>query len=236
MIRALILVSLAASAQAAALSADGGPKAAVGGVVRSKEWVDRRAPRHEEEFIGEVSYRKGPDLLTSDWALFKHEPQTWNARGHVRLRHELKSGDRIEVSGETAHYDLKTSRGQLLGPKNGLVSYSRTPLEGAPDLGSAERLQWEGQKHVRLSGRVRVWGPRLALWGDQADYEADEDRLTVTGSRPVVQVLQGDLHGDWTGAVQGDRVVALQKPDRVQVDGRTRGWIQFKEEPGKKKK
>jgi hypothetical protein len=103
-------------------------------------------------------------------------------------------------------------------------------------LGSAERLDWEGQEHIRLTGQVRVWGPRVALWGDQADYVASEGKLIVTGGRPVVHVLRGDLKGDWTGSVQGDRVVALQNPDRGQVDGRTRGWIQFKEEPGKKKK
>jgi len=204
----------------------------VGGVVRSKEWVIRRTPHREEEFVGEVSYRKGPSLLTSDWALFRHEPQTWDARGHVRLQQGLKSGDRIEISGETAHYDQKSSRGHLLGPKGGLVSYSRTPMEGAPDSGSAKRLDWEGQERVLLMGQVRVWGPRGALWGDQADYDTEEGKLTVTGGRPVVHVLQGD----WTGAVQGDKVVALQKPDRVQADGRTQGWIQFKEKPRKKKK
>ncbi|MCX5793929.1 MAG: hypothetical protein NTY77_00350 [Elusimicrobia bacterium] len=219
-----------------ALGADSGAahegRPVVGGVVRSKEWVIRRAPHREEEFIGDVSYHKGPSLLTSDWALFRHEPQLWDARGHVRLEHTLKSGDRIEVLGDTAHFDQNTGRGRLLPPKDGLVAYSRTPLEGAPDSGSAKRIDWEGQEHIRLTGRVHVWGSRLALWGDQADYEAGAGKLTVTGGRPVVQVLQGD----WTGAVQGDQVTALQKPDRVQADGRTRGWIKFKEKPGKKKK
>ncbi len=224
----LLCVRLAAVENGAAH--DG--QAVVGGVVRSKEWVIRRTPYREEEFVGEVSYHRGPSLLTSDWALFKHEPQTWDARGHVRLQHGLKSGDRIDVAGETAQYDQKTSRGRLLGPQGGLVSYSRIPLEGAPDSGSAKRLDWEGQERIRLTDQVHVWGPRLALWGDQADYETGEGKLTVTGGRPVVHVLQGD----WTGAVQGDKVVALQKPDRIQADGRTMGWIQFKDKPGKKKK
>ena len=204
----------------------------VGGVVRSKEWIIRRAPHREEEFIGEVSYHKGPSLLTSDWALFKHEPQTWQARGHVRLEHNLKSGDRIVVSGETAQFDQNSNRGHLLGPKDGLVEYSRTPIEGASDLGTARRLDWEGQERIHLSGRTHVWGPRLEVWGDQADYDAGEGKLTVAGGRPVVHVLQGD----WTGAVQGDIVTAMQKPDRMQADGKTWGWIQFKEKPGKKKK
>ncbi|MDD5627879.1 MAG: hypothetical protein PHU21_02360 [Elusimicrobia bacterium] len=226
-----LLLSLTASVQAAAPSGGDASHRVVGGVVRSKEWVIRRAPRREEEFIGEVSYRKGPSLLTSDWALFRHEAQLWNARGHVGLQHTLKSGDRIEVSGETAEFAQRTGRGRLSPPKGGLVAYSRIPPAGPPDEGSAQRIDWEGQERVRLSGRVHVWGPRLALWGDQADYEAAEGKLTVTGGRPVVHVLQGD----WTGAVQGDRVTALQRPDRMQADGRTQGWIRFKEQPGKKK-
>ena len=229
MIRALLLAALCASAQPP--SGDGA-KTVVGGVVRSKEWVIRRSPHREEEFVGEVSYKRGPSLLTSDWALFRHEPQTWRARGHVRLKHELKSGDRIDVSGETAEFDQKTGRGVLLPAKDELVSYSRTPAEGGPDQGSARRLEWEGQEHVRLVDKVQVWGPRLALWGDRADYEAQEGRLTVTGGRPVVQVLQGD----WTGAVQGETVTALQRPDRMTADGATQGWIKFKDKPGGKKR
>lgn len=221
---ALLLLQLTSPAGAEA------PKA-VGSVVRSKEWVMRRAPHREEEFVGEVSYRKGPSLLTSDWALFKHEPQLWDARGHVRLQHELKSGDRVEVSGETAQFDQKSARGRLLPAQDGRVSYSRTPQEGAPDQGTAQRLEWEGQERIRLVGKVKVWGPRLALQGDRADYEAGDGRLTVTGGRPVVQVLQGD----WTGAVQGDTVTALQRPDRLHADGKTRGWIKFKEKPGGKR-
>ena len=225
MIGALILLfSVSAQAQAPA------PKA-VGSVVRSKEWVIRRSPHREEEFVGEVSYRKGPSLLTSDWALFKHEPQTWKARGRVRLRHELKSGDRVEAAGETADFDQKSGNGVLLGPQGVPVSYSRTPLEGEPDLGTARRLEWEGQERIRLIGDVKVWGPRLAVQGDRADYEAKDGRLAVTGGRPVVQVLQGD----WTGAVQGDTVTALQRPDRLHADGKTRGWIKFKEKPGGKR-
>jgi lipopolysaccharide export system protein LptA len=226
MIQALILLlSVPALAEAPA------PKA-VGSVVRSKEWVIRRSPHREEEFVGEVSYRKGPSLLTSDWALFKHEPQTWKARGRVRLRHELESGDRVEVSGETADFDQKSGRGSLLGLKDGAVSYSRVPLEGEPDLGSARRLEWEGQERIRLIGDVKVWGPRLAVQGDRADYEALAGRLTVTGGRPVVQVLQGD----WTGAVQGDVVTALRRPERLHADGAARGWIKFKEQPDGKKR
>jgi lipopolysaccharide export system protein LptA len=225
---ALLLLALPASA--AEPVHEGRP--VVGGVVRSKEWVIRRAPHREEEFVGEVNYHKGPSLLTSDWALFKHEPQLWDARGHVRLQHTLKSGDRIEVSGETARYDQKTALGRMLPSQDALVSYSRTPLEGAPDQGTARRLEWEGQERVHLLGQAHVWGPRLEVWGDRADYDAADGKLTVIGGRPVVHVLQGD----WTGAVQGDTVTALQKPDRMLADGNTKGWIRFKDKPGQKKK
>ncbi|MBI5241599.1 MAG: hypothetical protein HY926_14090 [Elusimicrobia bacterium] len=229
MIRALLFLALP-WAQAEAPAGGDGAKTVVGSVVRSKEWVMRRTPHREEEFVGEVSYRKGPSLLTSDWALFRHEPQLWDARGHVRLQHVLRSGDRIDVSGETAQFDQKSARGRLLPSRDGLVSYSRTPPGEAPDQGSAQRLEWEGQERVSLVGKVQLWGPRLAAQGDRADYEAAAGRLAVSGGRPVVQVLQGD----WTGAVQGDVVTALRRPDRLHADGRTRGWIKFKKRPGGK--
>ena len=227
------LAALLLWSRATAAAADPGPahretsgRSVAGAVVRSREWIIRRGPQREEEFVGDVSYRKGPSLLTSDWALFKHESQTWQARGHVRLKLTLKSGDRVDVSGETAAYDQTTARGHLLGPKGARISFERFPSEGPPDSGTARRLDWEGQQNARLTGQVHVWGPRLELWGDQADYAADHASLTLTGSRPVLHALQP---GDWTGAVQADRIVALENPDRLQADGKARGWIRFKD-------
>jgi len=105
-----------------------------------------------------VSYRKGPSLFNSDWALFRHDTQAWQARGHVKLVHGLKSGERIEGSGEKAEFDQTTGRGSLVGAAGGPVSYARFPTEGPPDSGSATRLEWEGQEHIRLTGQVHVWG------------------------------------------------------------------------------
>ncbi|HAM36809.1 MAG TPA: hypothetical protein DEB40_13555 [Elusimicrobia bacterium] len=219
-----LLHFLLALAAAAAPPADGG-RGVVGGVVRSREWVIRRAPRKEEEFIGDVSYRKGPSFMSADWALLRHEPQIWQARGHVRLVHTLRSGDVIDVSGDRAEFDQKTGRGHLLGLSGGPISYRRAPADVPPDSGTALRLDWEGSRRARLSGEVHVWGPRLELWAAQADYDADQDALTLSGDRPTLRLIEGD----WTGAVQADVVVARQKPDVLLADGKTRGWIRFKE-------
>ena len=221
-----MLLSLALSAPAARAALAQQARPVVGGVVRSREWVIRRSPRREEEFIGEVSYHKGPSALSSDWALFRHDEQIWQARGHVRVRHVLESGDRIEASGEVSEFDQKTEQGHLLGAPGGLVSFRRFPTsEGGTDEGSAVRLDWHGQATARLSGQVKLWGPRLELWGDRADYDDAAGTVTVVGSRPVVRLLQGD----WTGAVQGDTVTAREKPESLWADGKTRGWLRFKD-------
>ncbi len=224
-----------------ASSRDGGPSpavkreppplpAVVGGVVRSKEWLVRRAPQREEEFIGEVSYRQGPRILTADWALLRHATQIWNARGHVKLDETLKSGDRIAINGEEAQYDQKTKRGWLIGAHGGPISFQRLPVAGPPpDEGTAQRLEWEGQERAHLSGGVHVGGPRAELWGGAADYDALQQVLTVSQDRPVLHVMEGG----WTGAVQGTTLAALQNPDRFQADGQTHGWIKFKDNPEK---
>ena len=145
---ALLLLSAPAVAQ------DGGPVA--GAVVRSKEWKIRRAPQREEEFIGDVSYRRGPSVLDSDWALLRHETLTWEARVRVRLAHGLRSGDRIEVSGARAFYDQKTQKGRLLPAPGAAIEFRRTPVDGEPDQGVAAQLDWVGQDLVRLSGVARA--------------------------------------------------------------------------------
>jgi len=212
--------------------------AAAGGVVRSKEWVVRRKPHREEEFIGDVSYRSGPDHFNSDWALYRAETQAWQARGRIRMQRGLKSGDIVVANGEAAQYDQKMKRGSLVGAHGGPVTFERIVSTGSPDFGSARRLDWTGRQSARLTGGVHIWGPRIELWGQEAAYTAgvvstaaapsargEEGTLAVSGGRPVLRLLQGD----WTGAVQADRLTGKQNPDRLYADGKARGWIRFKE-------
>jgi lipopolysaccharide export system protein LptA len=230
---------LAVSALAAAPSAKGkterfggGDPRVAGSIVRSKEWLVRRAPQREEEFIGDVSYHQGPNVLTADWALFRHVTQLWKARGHVKFVEALKSGDHVEVSGEDAEYDQKTKHGWLIGANGGPIAFKRSPAAGtSPDEGTAQRMDWEGRERAHLSGGVHAWGPRAELWGGEADYDATQGILTVSKDRPVLHVLQ--VPGDWTGAVQGTTLVVHQDPDRFQADGHTKGWIRFKDSPEK---
>ncbi|MFA6004395.1 MAG: hypothetical protein WC881_10035 [Elusimicrobiota bacterium] len=218
----LLLSALPAAAmEASGRAHQGAPVAA--GVVRSREWLIRRAPQREEEFVGDVSYHKGPNSMSADWALLRHEPQIWQARGHVRMEHMLKSGDRIEVMGERAQFDQKNGQGWLIGPSG--VTFQRIPRDGPPDQGSAVRLDWEGDQTARLSGNVHAWGPRLEMWGEQADFDVAQSGVRLSGGRPVLRVLEGD----WTGAVQADTVAAKDKPASIHAEGRTQGWIRFKD-------
>jgi hypothetical protein len=201
-----------------------------GGVVRSKQWVVKRGPPRVEEFSGEVSYRKGPSLLNSDWALFQHATQVWQVKGHVQVWHTLKSGDRVEFLGEQGEYNQGTKLGHLLGAADGLVAYKRFPVEGGPpDEGTAVRLDWEGSDKAHLTGSVHVWGPRMELHSAKADYDAGPGTVTAVGNRPVLRILQGD----WTGAVQADTMTAKEKPELFWADGKTRGWLKFKDKIAK---
>ncbi|MDD5657330.1 MAG: hypothetical protein PHF00_08775 [Elusimicrobia bacterium] len=213
------------SGLACAAASEGGHPV-VGGLVRSREWVIRRAPEREEEFIGDVSYRKGPDFFQADWALFNHKTERWLARGRVRLEHLFASGDRLEVQGERAEYDQVSERGRLLPAPGARVSFVRRPAAGEPDYGSAGSVAWHDSQQVRFEDGVSVWGPRLELQGSRGSYDAASGELVVSGGRPVLRAFESG----WTGAVQADVVAARRDPEELRAEGRTRGWIRFKDE------
>jgi hypothetical protein len=221
---ALAFCLLLSQAAPAVPTRETGGHSVVGGLVRSREWLIRRAPKREEEFVGDVSYRKGRDLFSADWALFRHDAQLWQARGRVRLEHRFESGDVVTVSGERAEFNQASGRGTLLPAAGGRVTFVRQPPEGAPDKGSAAKIEWRGHDQARMTGGVFVRGPRLELDGDDADYEASGE-LAVSGGRPVLRVLEGD----WTGAVQADVLAVRRDPETIRADGRTKGWLRFKD-------
>lgn len=193
----------------------------VGGVVRSREYKIRRAPVFEEEFTGDVSYRSAASLLRSDWALYKHDTHDWRAKGSVDIRHKLTSGDILDARGSEALYNDKTRAGALLARQS--VEFSRTPPSGEPDYGRAKLAQWNDD-HVILTEQVQVWGPRVKLWAQRADYDRRRSQLELTGGRPVVQKMEGR----WTGAVKADKISAWDKTKRLEADGNASGWIQLK--------
>ncbi|MEK7857884.1 MAG: hypothetical protein AAB320_01970 [Elusimicrobiota bacterium] len=211
----LLLIALGAPVGASAE-----PTPSVAAIVRSKEWKVVRTPNKEEEFIGDVRYKAGPTMLTADWALFKHEPQTWQAKGHVGLEHRLRSGDLVQGFGQRADYDQKTQKGSLTNG-DALLRFKRTPPAGEPDLGEGRRLDWQGRERVSLDGEVHLWGPRLEAWAQRAVREGT--LLTLSGDRPVLHLLQGD----WTGAVKADTITAVERPETISADGKTQGWLQF---------
>ena len=216
---------LLAGPLAAAPASEPAAHPVVGGLVRSREWLIRRAPRREEEFLGDVSYRSGPDFFQSDWALFRHETQSWQARGQVRMEHLFVSGDRVDVRGQRAEFDQGSGRGQLLPAPGERITFTRRPAAGEPDHGSAGRVDWQGRSLIHLEGGIRVWGPRLDLRGGRGVYASESGELKVSGGRPVLRVLEGD----WTGAVQADVVTGRRDPDSLRADGKATGWIRFKD-------
>lgn len=200
-----------------------------GSVVRSKEWIVRRGKTREEEFVGDVRYDSAGSKLSADWALFRQDRRDWKIRGNVVLRKDLENGDVITARGETARYDEVTKAGTLDPAPGERIAFTRAPAGGAePDRGEGARLNWEGDLWAALSGRARVWGPRLQAWADTARYEPPAKKLSLRGGRPVVRKV--DEEGGWTTALKADEIDAVDSPRRLAARGEVRGWLVFKGE------
>lgn len=201
----------------------------MGSVVSSKEWRVRRAPKREEEFVGDVRYEAGPNEFSSDWALFQHESKRWKARGRVVMRRTMDSGDLLTTRGDEASFDQTVGRGWMEAKKR--VSFERKPADGtAPDEAEAGRVEWAGREEGTLLGGVHLWGPRLEGWADRADFERAGEVMTLSGGRPVLVKGEG-LGTDWIGALKADTVSAKRTGRRVSARGRVNGWLEFRDVP-----
>lgn len=201
----------------------------MGSVVSSKEWRVRRAPKREEEFVGDVRYKAGPNRFSSDWALFQHEAKTWKARGRVVMVRTMDSGDVLTSKGEEASFDQNVGRGWLDSKKR--VTFERAPADGSPaDEAEAGRVEWSGREEGTLLGGVHLWGPRLEGWADRADFEQAGEVMTLTGGRPVLVKGEG-LGADWIGALKADSVSAKRTGRRVSAKGKVTGWLEFRDVP-----
>lgn len=195
-------------------------------MVRSKEWIVRRAPGpEEEEFSGDVLYEAGDVRLSADWALYRRAARDWQARGSVSLRRDLKGGGSIAAAGDAARLDEADRNGRLEAAPGRRVSLRRDPPGGGPDLGEGRLLTWEGERSALLE-EAHVWGPRLELWADRARYKRPEGRLTLEGGRPVLVKLEGG----WTTALKAEQITADEAPSRVAARGDVRGWLVFRDE------
>lgn len=197
----------------------------VGGLVKSDEWIVRRGQVKEEEFKGNVRYKAGPTDIAADWALYKHASRSWKARGRVKAVQAMEDGSRLEGYGEEAEFSHATENGFLAG-RDG-VKVKRLPPEGGePDEITAMRLSWEGRRKAVLYGAVRLSGPRLETACDRAEYSAPQERLDLTGGRPILLKHKGWAGGvdDWNGAFQADVISGSQSHRRISAVGNVKGW------------
>ncbi|HAH07079.1 MAG TPA: hypothetical protein DCM05_11270 [Elusimicrobia bacterium] len=199
----------------------------VGTTVRSKEYVIRRAPRKQEEFIGEVSYRHGIRSVSAEWALFDHDAESWKSRGRIRAEDRLKDGSVLVLTGEEASHSLKTGLGELRPMEGGRVLLTRTA--GGFDAGqaSARRLRWDEKAGtVRLLEDVRVESAFGDASARSALYRRSDRSMTLTGGRPFAAPRQPG----WTAAVQADEIRATEQPEVLSASGTVRGWLHFVKE------
>ncbi|MBI5624874.1 MAG: hypothetical protein HY924_13950 [Elusimicrobia bacterium] len=214
--------------------------------VSSKEWMMRRAPVKEEEFIGDVRYWTYSRFVRADWALYRHDDETWTAKGNIRGEHTLPKGRGVfEAFGDKAVFDQKRRTGSLRG-KKGYIDVVLTGPGGAKDYGRAGGLEWEIEKSAALVGGVRLWGERVSAWADQASYDWRDGTMVLSGGRPVLH----KKFGDWSAAIKADVITALQPargapsvpkepglpapgmmPRYLLAEGGVTGWLDFKSQP-----
>jgi hypothetical protein len=195
-----------------------------GAVVSSAEWKVTRSPERIEEFIGDVRYKSAADSFSSDWALYKHAEDLWQARGRVRVRRILEQGGAVSAAGERGVWNRKTGAGHLTGKEP--VDFSRE-TEGGPDSGQAGRLEWSGNDRFELLEGLHVWGPRLEAWADKGVYVRSRGRLDLTGGRPVLRKLPGWDGSAVQGALKADQIAAFEKERALSADGKVVGWLEL---------
>ncbi len=225
-----------------------------GTVVRSKEYVVRREPRRQEEFIGEVYYNQLNRTATSDWALYDHEDKIWKARGRVHAEMRAEDGEFFLADGHEARHDLKTRLGDLRGkeepgaaPAAGLSAAGTTRAEndmrvvrierraaggGEPDILTARKLRWkEGAREAELDGDVRLEGAQAESRAHRALYRHEGRSLALSGGRPVCRVKSAQAAAEakpaWQGAIQADALDAGLKSRSLNASGSVRGWVEF---------
>lgn len=221
---ALLLLSALCASQAPA----GEKSSLVGTTVRSREYVIRRAPRKQEEFIGDVAYRRGDRSVKADWALFDHEAESWRSRGRLRAEDQLKDGSLLALEGEEAAHSLQSGLGELKPKEGGRVLLTRTASGFAAGHASARRLLWDEKAGtVRLLDDVRVESAFGDASARSALYRHADRSLTLTGGRPFAAPRQPG----WTAAVQADAIRATEQPEVLSASGTVRGWLHFVKEP-----
>lgn len=204
-----------------------------GTVVRSKEYVVRREPRRQEEFIGEVYYNQLNRTATSDWALYDHEDRLWKARGRVHAEMRAEDGEIFLADGHEARHDLKTRLGDLRGKEDGARIERRTAGGEGPDILTARILRWkEGAREAELEGDVRLEGAQADSRAHRALYRHEGRSLALSGGRPVCMVKSTPAAAPeskpaWQGAIQADALDAGLMSRSLRASGSVRGWVEF---------
>lgn len=220
-------------------------------VVRSDDYAIRRGDEVVEEWTGNVLYRRQGQELASDRAERRHARDQWRARGRVRGSWKFKDGSSLKALGEEATHDGVKNSGTLKPQAGRLLSFElQAAGQPEPDLGEARELSWDLPADAfRLDGEVRLWGPSGRVWAERAAYDRSQRSLVLSGNRPVLvsgsaalrektapkpkprvetrEDGSADEGRDWNGAVQADRIEAVENPRRVLAKGAVKGWVLF---------
>jgi lipopolysaccharide export system protein LptA len=204
------------------------PAEMIGSVVKSDKWNVKRRPQKIEELSGNVTYDKGPRRLRADWAIFNHDTGDMQARGNIRLRQEMPSGESVLALGNSARHNRKTGIGHMLGTDARPIGFEHKLPDGAiRGKGKAGRADWDEKKQeISLSGGVDYTDIQGEGRAQKAVYRQTDQSLELTGARPVLHAREEN----WALAVQAEKITAFRRVPfgrKVVANGKTSGWLYF---------
>lgn len=222
---AVFFASLACFASFAHGASDASSRLA-GAVIRSDTWKIHRN-LGQEEFTGNVSYRRNGDTFRSDWALWDRKKGTFRAKGNAYAGRRMPSGEVLEAWGGQGRYDFTKEVGWLDSMGNAGVRFRRTSPQGSILNGVAKEARWDRSTQTfTMEKNVVLRGSSETARGIHAAYSVMDQKVHLEGGPPVIEFVD---EGFW-GILQADEVNLFPDEKRLRAMGGAHGWLLFKQE------
>ncbi|MBP5429705.1 MAG: LPS export ABC transporter periplasmic protein LptC [Elusimicrobiaceae bacterium] len=177
---------------------------ALGGLVKSDEWVIYK-DKQQEEFKGHVSYDNGIYVFKSGYALSDRAQNTITASQNVYLKQQNPQGPTYQIQCDWGRYNYKTGKGTL-------KSASKNPVR--LNMQDATQTVTARAKQITFNTTTQIF----ILTGDvHATRTTPEGTQTMQADKATVKQLEDFVHLEGN-AVLSDGEHTLQA-DTVIYDG-----------------
>lgn len=170
--------------------------------------------------------RRGPLQLSADETVSRDHAKLIDAKGHVKMRYEMESGDVLRSFSEFAHYDDRKKTGEVYGNPRAIWN-SIDPKEPETDLTAEKILVDIQQESLSAYGHVVVTRASSTLTAEEMHFSNPQKKLTALGGRPVFEVRQPDQHT----RITSEEVVAWTDRRQIHFDREVRGTVDLLEAP-----